>query len=230
MITDFLPTIKPLSEILKIFICYGSPTLELSDLKYEYVVIGSGFGGTITALAIANKLEEENNSLPPNKNGNNIKKICILERGQWWISPEIPIDKKGVLDQKPTIHQYLRENNIPHDLFPYDNLKGFLKILSSSRLVDNVKGLYDYRPMRNVHIIAGSGVGGGSLVYFNVTERPDVQVYKSWPTEKDNHTSLSEYFSEAERFLGINSITTTTGLGKYKLPKTKVFQRCRENP
>jgi cholesterol oxidase len=177
-------------------------------------------------LTIANRLEEENSSLTPNENGSNLEKICILERGQWWISPEIPIDEKGVLDQKPTIHQFLRENNMPHDFFPYDNLKGFLKILGNSRLVDNVKGLYDYRLMQNVHIISGSGVGGGSLVYFNVTERPDVQVYKDWPTEKDNHASLLRYFSTAERFLGINSITTTTSLGRYKLPKSRVFQEA----
>jgi choline dehydrogenase-like flavoprotein len=171
------------------------------DLKYEYIVIGSGFGGTITALILGNKLEEENNSPTPNRNGSDIKKVCILERGQWWISPEIPINDKGVIDHKPTISQYLEENKIPHDFFPYDNLKGFLKVLGSSRLGNNVKGLYDYRVMHNVHVIAGSGVGGGSLVYFNVTERPDPQVYKNWPTEKDGGPSLSEYFSKAENFL-----------------------------
>lgn len=195
--------------------------------KYEYVVVGSGFGGTITALTLANKLEEEKNVNFNNKaDGSQTRKVCILERGQWWISPEIPINEKGTTDHKGTIHQYLKENNIPFDYFPYDNFNGFLKALENSRLVDSVKGLYDYRLMQNIHIIAGSGVGGGSLVYFNVTERPDPQIYKDWPTENDGHLSLSEYFHIAESFLGINTITTTAGLGRYKLPKSKVFQEA----
>jgi choline dehydrogenase-like flavoprotein len=194
--------------------------------KYEYVVVGSGFGGTITALTLANKLEDDNVNFNKKADGSQTRKVCILERGQWWISPEIPINEKGTTDHKGTIHQYLKENNIPFDYFPYDNFNGFLKALGSSRIIDSVKGLYDYRLMQNIHIIAGSGVGGGSLVYFNVTERPDPQVYKDWPTEKDGYLSLSEYFHTAERFLGINTITTTAGLGRYKLPKSKVFQEA----
>ena len=54
---------------------------------YEFIVVGSGFGGTISALTIANKLETKDPSL---KN-----RICILERGQWWISPEIPLTSDG---------------------------------------------------------------------------------------------------------------------------------------
>jgi hypothetical protein len=42
---------------------------------YDSVVIGSGFGGTIVSLAIAKMYKE--------KNENN--RVCILERGQWWI-------------------------------------------------------------------------------------------------------------------------------------------------
>ena len=38
------------------------------------------------------------------------------------------------------------------------------------------RGLYDYRISSKVHTIAGSGVGGGSLVYTNVTEEPDESV------------------------------------------------------
>ena len=194
--------------------------------KYEYVVVGSGFGGTITALTLANKLEERNVNSTKKTSDSEIRKVCILERGQWWISPEIPINEKGTTNHKGTIHQYLKANNIPFDYFPYDNFNGFLKVLGSTRLVNSVRGLYDYRQMQNIHIIAGSGVGGGSLVYFNVTEKPNPQVYKDWPTEKDGYLSLSEYFHIAESFLGINAITTTTGLGRYKLPKSRVFQEA----
>ena len=47
-----------------------------------------------------------------------------------------------------------------------------------------------------------------------------------WPTEKDGHAPLSEYFDMAESFLGVNFITTTEALGTYKLQRTKVFQNA----
>ena len=31
--------------------------------------------------------------------------------------------------------------------------------------------------MKNVHVITSSGVGGGSLVYTNVTEKPEPEIY-----------------------------------------------------
>jgi hypothetical protein len=63
-------------------------------------------------------------------------------------------------------------------------------------------------------------------VYFNVTERPDFAVYKDWPTERDGYPSLAEYYSLGEDFLGINTVTTTTALGRYKLLKSRVFQEA----
>ena len=183
--------------------CIPFSYIKLSSCKYEAVVIGSGFGGT--------KGQGKN--------------VCILERGQWWISDEIPFNKEGTIDHKSTIREYLVENKMPYGVFPYpDNHQGLLKVLGNSRTVNRVKGLYDYRSMRNINVITASGVGGGSLIYFNVTEKPDPSIYLDWPTEKDGHASLSEYFDMVESFLGVNFITTTEAIGIYKLPRTKVFQ------
>jgi cation diffusion facilitator CzcD-associated flavoprotein CzcO len=44
---------------------------------YKVVVIGSGFGGALTALAIARECV---------KRGKN-EKVRILERGTWWTTP-----------------------------------------------------------------------------------------------------------------------------------------------
>ena len=66
--------------------------------------------------------------------------------------------------------------------------------------------------MKNVNIISGSGVGGGSLVYFNLTVKPEHNVYENWPTEHDGNPSLDEYFPVAEQFLGVNTITTNSAL------------------
>jgi hypothetical protein len=58
---------------------------------YDAVVIGSGFGGTIAALTLSNKYDKEDN----NKEEKLRRRVCVLERGQWWISHEIP-DKPNV--------------------------------------------------------------------------------------------------------------------------------------
>lgn len=108
--------------------------------------------------------------------------------------------------------------------------------------------------MRNVHVITASGVGGGSLVYTNVTEKPDASVYKDWPTQSDNFPldtkysyndiygeeeaknfvenpvdadkKIFDYFDLAENYIGVNRITTTDGLGKFKLPRARIFQNA----
>lgn len=189
--------------------------------EYEAVVIGSGFGGTITSLTLANKFGSED---PTHKS----KRVCILERGQWWVSHEIPTTTDGIIgtNPSPTLPEYLERNNVPYNTWAYpDNTKGLLRLFGTIRIFDNIKGLYDYKAMRNVHVVTGSGVGGGSLVYFNITERPESSVYQKWPTET-NEQSIANYFSYAENFIGTNSITTTTSNGTFKLLRTKAFQNA----
>jgi cholesterol oxidase len=178
--------------------------------EYDSVVIGSGFGGTVVSLAIAKKYKM--------KNENN--RVCILERGQWWISHEIP-------DSNP-LRSFLVKNNMPFSTWAYPNdIKGMLAAVGNSRFINRVQGLYDFKKLRNINIISGSGVGGGSLVYFNITERPEHIVYQDWPTEHDgNDTTLDEFYPLAEKFIGVNPIATTAGLGGPPLPKASVFQNA----
>ncbi|HET9774512.1 MAG TPA: GMC family oxidoreductase, partial [Nitrososphaeraceae archaeon] len=188
---------------------------------YESVVIGSGFGGTIISLSIAKKYDEKN------KIDSGKRRICILERGQWWISHEIPqsLDPNSI-DSK-SLRSYLVKNNMPFNTWSYpNNIKGMLTAIGNSRAVNPVEGLYEFKRMKNVNIISGSGVGGGSLVYFNITEKPDRNVYENWPTEHDGNASLDEYFPVAEQFIGVNAVTTISALSspKFKLSKAKVFQ------
>ena len=42
---------------------------------YDLVIIGSGFGGTMTALTLAEKLQAQR------------PRLLILERGTWWTTP-----------------------------------------------------------------------------------------------------------------------------------------------
>ncbi len=213
--------------------------------KYEAVVIGSGFGGTITSLTLANNFDSKDPTLKS-------KRVCILERGQWWVSHEMPSTKEGTTDDNPSQRQYLEENNIPYGVWANpDNLKGLLALFGNTREISGIRGLYDYKIMQNVHAVTSSGVGGGSLIYFNTTEKPDSIVYKNWSTETsdkpldktyytykeiygddamsyvdkpDDVENRIDYFQIASNFIGTNNITTTTGLGKFKLPKSQAFQ------
>jgi hypothetical protein len=189
---------------------------------YEAVVIGSGFGGTIAALTLSNKYEKEDN----NKEKKLRRHVCVLERGQWWISHEIPDKPNGTTDNSQTLRGYLIKNDMPYSTWAYpDDTKGLLNLFGNSKPINNLKGVYDYTGMRNINIITASGVGGGSLVYNNVIAEPDESVYKDWVTQNDGKSPLSsEYFEMANKFIGINSITTTAGIGKFKLPQAQVFQ------
>src|SRR5215212_9593338 len=202
--------------------------------KYEVVVIGSGFGGTIASLTLTNKYEDKDKK---EKLG---RRVCILERGQWWVSHEMPmpqvpnkpdISDNGTIDDKPTLRGYLTKNDMPYGTWAYpDDTKGLLNLFGNSRPINNLKGVYDYKAMKNVHIISASGVGGGSLVYTNVTEEPDSSVYKGWPTQNDGKPPLSpQYFETASSFIGVNSITTTSCIGKFLLPRARSFQNAAES-
>ena len=190
--------------------------------RYEAVVIGSGFGGTIAALTLSNKYEKEDN----NKEEKLRRRVCVLERGQWWVSHEMPYGANGTIDNSQTLRGYLIKNDMPYGTWAYpDDTKGLLNLFGNSKQINNLKGVYDYTAMRNVNILTASGVGGGSLVYNNVIAEPDESVYKDWVTQNDGKPPLSsEYFEMANKFIGINSITTTAAIGKFKLPQAQVFQ------
>jgi choline dehydrogenase-like flavoprotein len=184
---------------------------------FESVVIGSGFGGTILALSFANKFEDDNAT------GNANKKVCILERGQWWLSHEMNYTPRVVRKNFPNMREYLEDNGKPYHFWAHpDSAGGVLELLSTERTLSKT-GLFDYKVLGNVHVIESSGVGGGSLIYSNVTIEPHKSVYKDWPTQKDGK-KLEEYFDAVKQFLVVNKITTTAGLGTNLLEKTKAFQ------
>ena len=155
--------------------------------SYEAVVIGSGFGGTITSLTLSNKFEKED----VQKEEKLKRRVCILERGQWWVSHEMPDSREGTIDDSRSLREYLVQNDMPYSTWAYpDNVKGLLSVFGNSLPINSLKGVYGYNAMRNVHVITASGVGGGSLIYTNVTEEPDNSVYKDWPTQNDGKPPL----------------------------------------
>ena len=59
--------------------------------------------------------------------------------------------------------------------------------------------------LKNVLVMSGAGVGGGSLVYANTLYRPPAEFFKtgSWAQIADWQTLLSPYYDIAERMLGV---------------------------
>lgn len=196
------------------------------------VVVGSGFGGTISALTLSNYFEEKNKG---KQQGEKQDTVCILERGQWWVSHEIPYTSgKKLVDQN--MLEYLVDNKKPFSFWAHpDNIEGLFSMISMSRIA-NSRGLYDFHLLSpNVNAITASGIGGGSLVYSNVTIKPDRSTYEKWSKEKPGDEldvvfdqTTETYFSYAEKFIGVNKITTNAGLAGQILERSKIFQTATD--
>jgi cholesterol oxidase len=134
--------------------------------SYDVVIIGSGFGGAITACRLA----EAGRS------------VCILEKGKRWNRVDFPrgpgeVSKSAIADEQ----QPNRSN-----------------------------GFIEYRTFRNIDVIQGTGVGGGSLHYFNVHIQPPAYIFDrpSWP-KKINLKQLKPYYGLASNMLAANKMTAT---------------------
>lgn len=129
-------------------------------MDYDAIVIGTGFGGTIAATRLAVKG----------------KKVLMLERGTWWVTPET----LGMQPPGKTVPEWAKENNHPVQYWPRpDHRKGLLDLFATIRHSGNRNGLYQYSMFEQAHIVTASGVGGGSLIYSNVTLRPNQEVLQS---------------------------------------------------
>ncbi|NCA07749.1 MAG: GMC family oxidoreductase [Micrococcales bacterium] len=70
-----------------------------------------------------------------------------------------------------------------------------------------LKGIQRIDLLRNVMVMSGAGVGGGSLVYANTLYRPPTSFYKTgtWSEMCDWEKELAPYYSQAERMLGVET-------------------------
>ena len=80
------------------------------------------------------------------------------------------------------------------------NLKKFLYF---PRL--GLRGIQRIDFLKNVMVMSGAGVGGGSLVYANTLYRPPAEFFTtgSWAGITDWRKTLAPYFDQAERMLGV---------------------------
>ena len=100
---------------------------------YDNLVIGSGFGGAISAFRLAEAGQS----------------VALLEQGRRFAKQDFP---RSV-------------GQVGRAFFRPEDPRGFL----------------EYRAFKNIDVIQGVGVGGGSLHYFNVNVPAPARVLDCWP-------------------------------------------------
>jgi cholesterol oxidase len=129
-----------------------------SATDYDVLVIGSGFGGSVTALRLTEKGY----------------KVGVLEAGRRFADDELP-----------RTSWRLRR-------FLYAPVLGCF-------------GIQRVDLLRDVLVLSGAGVGGGSLVYANTLYEPPEAFYRDrqWAHIADWRTELAPWYDQASRVLGV---------------------------
>lgn len=125
---------------------------------YDVVVIGSGFGGSVTALRLTEKGY----------------RVGVIEAGRRF-----------------------DESNLPKTSWDVRNF------LWAPRL--GCYGIQRIHLLRDVVILAGAGVGGGSLNYANTLYEPLEPFYEDpqWASITDWRDELAPFYDQARRMLGV---------------------------
>lgn len=132
------------------------------EKKYDYIVIGSGFGGSVSAMRLAEKGYS----------------VAVMEKGKRWKASDFPKSNWNT-------RKYL--------WIPLLRCFGFQKLSF----------------FKEVFVLSGVGVGGGSLVYANTHMMPRPSFYSNpiWSGIKDWETVLAPYFEKARFMLGSEKFT-----------------------
>lgn len=126
----------------------------------DYLIVGSGFGGSVSALRLSEKGY----------------KVLVVEAGKRWRTEDFPKTNWSV-------RKFLW---LPQ-LFCY--------------------GIQRLTLLRDVLVLSGAGVGGGSLVYANTHLVPEDGAFRrgTWPKGIDWKRALAPHYETAQRMLGVTA-------------------------
>lgn len=128
-------------------------------LDFDAVVIGSGFGGAVSACRLAEAG----------------RKVLVLERGRRWTNTSYPR-----ADSDPWLWNQDRPGRC--------------------------NGWLDLRAFSDMWVVAGAGVGGGSLIYANVSVEAKREAYRrGWPPDID-YDVLKPYVETVGRMLDVQEL------------------------
>ncbi len=130
----------------------------MSQFDYDWIIIGSGFGGSVSALRLAEK-------------GYSVK---VLECGRRFRDEDFP---KSTWD----LRRYFWAPKL------------------------GLRGIFRLSPFKDVSVVSGCGVGGGSLGYANTLYVPPSNFFKDpqWGDLDDWEAVLAPHYAEAQRMLGV---------------------------
>jgi cholesterol oxidase len=133
----------------------------VSQFDVDWVVVGSGFGGSVSALRLAEK-------------GYSVK---VLECGRRFRDEDFP---KSTWD----LRRYFWAPRI------------------------GLKGIFRLTQFRDVAVVSGCGVGGGSLGYANTLYVPGTDFFSDpqWGDLEDWERTLAPHYAEAQRMLGVAEV------------------------
>jgi cholesterol oxidase len=87
-------------------------------------------------------------------------------------------------------------------------------------------GLFDVRSYKNIDVVLGAGLGGGSLIYANVFLEPPKDVFSSrWPASCRKE-QLQPYYKVCKEVLGARPIPPMHG--RRRILRTELFQTVAE--
>ncbi|MDX8152015.1 GMC family oxidoreductase [Patulibacter brassicae] len=129
----------------------------------DWVVIGSGFGGSVSALRLAEKGY----------------RVQVLERGE----------------------RFDRDEQMPKSSW---DLRRYFYAPALG-----LRGLFKLTPFKDVMIMSGAGVGGGSLVYAMTLYVPPKAFFedRQWGELADWRDELRPHYETAQRMLGVTDVT-----------------------
>lgn len=141
-------------------------------MAYDVIVIGSGFGGAITACRLA-------------EGG---YKVLILERGRRWDKSNYP--------RKPE-DPWIWSNDNP----------------------EKENGWLEMHVFHHMAVAQGAGVGGGSLIYANIScEAPKTVFNQGWPKEI-TYDELKPYYDTVAKFMNVQQVPDNQWTRKMTLMK-----------